>query len=515
MAHSFVRHSSNAEAGFSTGERSSTTRLVPFAPYSAAVQPDLAATSESSAAQAYGDFDQGVGPLRDGAWINKADEGNTGVAADDNRYGTNGSEVRRIATAYYDDNYISAESGEAFMSPNRMISSAVIFGSLPAAVHEGGATGQTPWRTLLFRPFTAPPSPGGAQGHPGSPGYGVAAQFNGVNPADHYMLDMFWMPVVEPYAISEPLSTAGKINLNYQMLPFQNHIMRATGLHAALKGEILTAIPSADASTYKRNPSGDQNMQLVKAEFGNYWEYAKWSEDEAYASQRYNTDFKNNQRAKFWHRKVETERRVGGIVQGTLQQFENRFNFVGTVATPAPTHGLFRAASQICEVHLMPERIGGSAPPNVLSAPGTPPPTDGSDPGAGGGRRPGGGGGAGQAYQVIEMENFWQARAVTGDNTKERVYASLYPKLTTQSNTFRVHYRVQAIRKARSVNPNTFNPAADTVASDQRGSVLIERRIDPTNPQIPDYAAVPGALGTNPLDNFYKFRVLEQKRFNP
>jgi hypothetical protein len=113
------------------------------------------------------------------------------------------------------------------------------------------------------------------------------------------------------------------------------------------------------------------------------------------------------------------------------------------------------------------------------------------------------------------MTAFWQARAVTGDNTKERPYSSLYAKLTTQSNTFRVHYRVQAIRKARSVEPATFDPSKDTVASDQRGSVLIERRIDPTNPGIPDYAANPGALGAQPLDNFYKFRVLEQKRFNP
>jgi hypothetical protein len=74
---------------------------------------------------------------------------------------------------------------------------------------------------------------------------------------------------------------------------------------------------------------------------------------------------------------------------------------------------------------------------------------------------------------------------------------------------------VQAIRKARSVEPGTFDQAVDTIASDQRGSVLIERRIDPTNPGIPDYAASPGAVTTTPLDNFYKFRVLEQKRFNP
>ena len=28
------------------------------------------------------------------------------------------------------------------------------------------------------------------------------------------------MPVLEPYAISEPLSTAGKVNLNYPIAPF-------------------------------------------------------------------------------------------------------------------------------------------------------------------------------------------------------------------------------------------------------------------------------------------------------
>jgi uncharacterized protein (TIGR02600 family) len=523
QAHTFTRHFSDSEAGFTTGQTSDVQRLTPFAPYQNNVRPDLAATPESAAARFYGDFDNGVGPLRDGAWINKADEGNAGVADDDSRFGTGATETRRIATAYYDDMWISSESGESFMSPNRMISSAVTFGSLPVAVHAGGSSGVTPWRTLLFRPYTRPTTSGGQATHPGAPNYGGGAsqpQFGGVNPADHYLLDLFWMPVVEPYAISEPLSTAGKINLNYQMVPFHNYITRSTGLHAAMKGELLTAVPTADARTYKRNPTGGpRSMTKVQAEFGDYWEYAKWSEDDSYASDRYSDDYNrtgNNpgpQRAKFWHRKVDTGRVIGGVIQGTLAQFESRFRFLPSATAPAPAaaQGLFRTASQICEVHLVPEKVAGANPASPITTV-TPPPTDGSDPG-GSGRR--GDRGGSEPYRASEMTAFWQARAITGDNTKERPYASLYAKLTTQSNTFRVHYRVQAIRKARSVEPGTFDQAVDTIASDQRGSVLIERRIDPTNPGIPDYAASPGAITTTPLDNFYKFRVLEQKRFNP
>ena len=93
-----------------------------------------------------------------------------------------------------------------------------MFASLPTGVKR-----EIPWQTLLFRPP--------AWGHPDDfdvsyPGY--------EDPKDHYLLDLFWMPVVEPYAISEPFSTAGKINLNYQILPFTN-IKRATGIHSLRK----------------------------------------------------------------------------------------------------------------------------------------------------------------------------------------------------------------------------------------------------------------------------------------
>ncbi len=43
--------------------------------------------------------------------------------------------------------------------------------------------------------------------------------------ADYLLLDLFSMPVVEPYPISEPLSTAGRINMNYQIVPSPTSIV--------------------------------------------------------------------------------------------------------------------------------------------------------------------------------------------------------------------------------------------------------------------------------------------------
>ncbi len=84
---------------------------------------------------------------------------------------------------------------------------------------------------------------GGLRTHPGA-----------MNPPDHYLLDLFNMPIVEPYAISEPLSEAGKINLNYQIVPF-TYIHRATAVYAAMKGELMRCIRTAD------NNSGTLNSR--------------------------------------------------------------------------------------------------------------------------------------------------------------------------------------------------------------------------------------------------------------
>jgi hypothetical protein len=118
-------------------------------------------------------------------------------------------------------------------------------------------------------------------------------------------------------------------------------------------------------------------------------------------------------------------------------------------------------------------------------------------------------------YSWKSMKDFWNYRGITGENLKERPYANLYGKITTQSNTFRVHFRAQVIRKARSALPTEFDPSKDAVVSDYRGSSVIERRIDPQDKRIPDYADKGVSALATPLDNFYNFRVLETKRFAP
>src|SRR6202042_1592408 len=76
-------------------------------------------------------------------------------------------------------------------------------------------------------------------GHPGA-----------ASPPDHLILDNFWMPVVEPYAISTCMATAGKINLNDQITPF-TYLHRNTALRALLQDLRVPAISATKAQEYK------------------------------------------------------------------------------------------------------------------------------------------------------------------------------------------------------------------------------------------------------------------------
>jgi uncharacterized protein (TIGR02600 family) len=475
VAHSLSRYNSGSDAGYDRGQ--AANRLVPNAAYHSARTPDVPSMSTASdAAAKYGDFDNaGFAGLRDGAYINKPDEGDAAVTF--HAYGDNNTQTVRLANAYlatWDYGWLFSDPGESFMTPNRMLPSAGMFGSLSTGVREG-----VPWRTLLFRPQTrASLATTKLKDHPGA-----ASWQGGRDPADHYIMDLFWMPIVEPYAISEPFSTAGKVNINYQIVPF-THIRRATGVHAVLKGEMIKAVPVSDAPNYNVMPGS-----------------TKFLENDGYTYRQPWTDLGKNQvsgaNLKKWHRLIDVEKRPSpdlAQVTGTLSQFENRFNFVvnGTepdMAPPKEKAGLFRSASQICEVHLIPQKVSGG---------------DGADTGGG------------TSYKVSEMSaSFWATRRLTGDNVRERPYANIYGKITTQSNTFRVHYRAQALKKARSSNRIKFDPEVDAVLNDYRGSALIERRIDPADSRIPDYGASLNPTSLPPLDDFYRFRVLEMKRFMP
>jgi len=135
---------------------------------------------------------------------------------------------------------------------------------------------------------------------------------------------------------------------------------------------------------------------------------------------------------------------------------------------------VFLTASQICEQYLVPEGLIGQ----------------------------------GETATRERMEQFWAAHRLTGDNSKERPYAHLYSRLTTRSNSYRVHVIAQSLVKARSVPPDRLDPQRDKVMASRRGSALVSRQLDLTAPNLPDYQAPaqpdqPAAA----LDQFYRWHI--------
>jgi uncharacterized protein (TIGR02600 family) len=162
-----------------------------------------------------GDFSNGPGFAVDASLSPKTDEGGEvgPFSWDESPYFRNTNVGLRLTAS------------STLASPNRQMPSAVFFGSVPTGVYSSPAV---PWRTLLFRPDRSWVS--------------GATHFGSTNPPDYLMLDWFHMPVVEPYAISEPFSTAGKINLNAQIIPFGNYVRRETSLHALLRSSRVVAL---------------------------------------------------------------------------------------------------------------------------------------------------------------------------------------------------------------------------------------------------------------------------------
>lgn len=354
-----------------------------------------------------GDWDTamlGIGCV-DGPFVNKADEGETGPGA-------------------Y-NNYNSNMSISTLFSPNRQVPSPVIFGSLSTGVKRG-----LPWQTLLFCPN--PPAmdshPGWGKSVNGTAGPNARAPFR--FPPDHLLLDLFHMPVVEPYAISEPFSTAGKINLNYQIAPF-TYIKRNTGLQAILRSTRVNAIPTTDGTCYRAGTPS--------------------------TTYRKNVD-----------------------IDETLKGFDDRFS----------QNRPFRSASEICEMFLVPtgETLG-----NV------------SDLASG----------------------FWSKQKLTGDNLREKPYSQIYSRLTTKSNSYTVHVRVQALKKVSSdPKQNEWNQQKDRMVGEYRGSFIIERFLDPNDPELvkfdeSKFDAIEydtdniTVKKSGQLDPFYKFRIVSTKKFAP
>ena len=385
--------------------------------------------------QIYGDFDNGMGGTIDGAYINKVDEGNTHSLRKRTVTQAEGSwEWRRDygSFPYFVREWTHEPSGPAFFSPNRMMPSPVVFGSMPNMIYDSqNSPTEGAWQTMLFRPNVAG---GDYTTHPGA-----------VSPPDHMLLDLFWMPVVEPYAISEPSSTAGRVNMNYQILPFTN-ITRTAALRGVFQSEYMLCIPNYHVVNYKTGVGRGRRY---------HWLYRPFDGE--------------LQRLSLRSVIVEDE---------TLQQFETKF----------AANEIFLTASEICDIHLIPQDIGEKQ--GFANKTGTYKP------------------------KLSDMENgrYWTDHKLVGDNGRESPYAHIYPRLTTKSNTFRVHMRSQVLKKARESQPDVWDPDMDTVVAEYRGSALVERYIEPNDPAIPDYTMLSGAPT---LDVFYKFRVINEKRFSP
>lgn len=365
-----------------------------------------------------GDWDTGTGGLEDGPYINKPYDAGKGADILDSR----------LASQNY-------EHASAF-SPNQQICSAVAFGSLPSGIHPTSELGGTvhPWQTLLFCPN--PPSRATAPGQEPT----ETDHWGFKPPRDHLFLDLFWVPVVEPYAISEPLSTAGKVNLNTQIMPF-SYIRRDTGLCAAMRSLRINALPTKLAMESNACYKGKMPY--------------------------------------------ETAHEVN--LEETLKGLYRRFN----------QGDIYRSASEICDLFLVPKRLPGR---------------DYTSPDGGGG---------GADPMIDQMVSWWNgsltnqkdAHELTGDNVRESPYNQIYSRLTTKSNSFTVHHRVQVLKKTRSTSVDEWDEDKDSMVAESRGSTLIERYIDPNAPDIPDFIANPTQKGA--LDDHYRFRVIMERNFAP
>jgi hypothetical protein len=162
---------------------------------------------------------------------------------------------------------------------------------------------------------------------------------------------------------------------------------------------------------------------------------------------------------------------------GTLAGFQSRF-----------TNGdIFHCASEICDIYLVPQLLPQLSTGMSYPSGSTPPTT------------------------YLGMAAWWNNFLLTGDNAREFPYGDIYPRLTTKSNTYTVHVRVQTLKKISSTPANQWVEGTDLVAGEYRGSSLIERYVDTSDPTLPDFAQA----GSPSVEGYYKMRVVSTKQFAP
>ena len=450
-----------------------------------------------------GDWDNGQGWIVDGAYCNKPDEGWIRHWEAQQNFVT--SNIPPVLGQAWDAED-SALGISTLYAPNKLVSSPVMFGSLPT-----GVLAQNPWQTLLFHPAKSY-FPGGAA-HPGaaiatstgkSPGTGVIAYPPYTALPDHLLLDLFWMPVVDPYPISEPFATAGKVNLNYQIAPF-TYITRKTALRGVLQSVKITAMnPTIADNITPIEPSGLLNSAGSTPYFSETYKIPG----------TYHVVSKNGQVGDGGGVGVCIRRNID--IDDTLKEIDYlRFGLPGSTTVNKP----FITASEICDVPLIPAdlpSISAAAPYNIVtgtigqsSSPtiqGTPNPANWDSILAGFWY---GGSGAQPAF----------GHRLTGDNSLERPYSMIYPRLTTKSNTYTVHVRVQTLKKAPTTPVNVFKDGQDQVIGEFRGSFVIERYLDPATtgffngPTPVSFSSNNGVLPASTQIGPFKFRIVSSKQF--
>ena len=371
-----------------------------------------------------------------GAYAGKPDEGNTyspGGASTEIPYGITGN--------------VSFNNAISYFSANRIVNSPVMFGSLPTGVAEG-----IPWRTLLFRPQrTVNDTPAGLRPAVSSPS----------GPKDYLLLDNFWMPVVEPYAISEPFSTAGKVNMNYQILPF-TYITRSSGIQAVLSSELVARAPVALSAAQSFGPAAFYQGGTAGIGTGT-------SQSSLYAGARNGT---TTPPARLPLNLSE--------VNGTLRQFRAKFT----------SGDLFRSPAEICDIYLVPK---DSMNPGLYN----------------------------NWTSDSAADTAWYGTdfGLVGDNVREHPYGDIYPRLTTKSNTYTVYYKVQVLKNPPNANQAQWDESTGVVTGEYRGSTSLERYLDPNNNAIPDYTTSANnpavTSGAASLDNYYQWRTVANNAFAP
>jgi len=98
---------------------------------------------------------------------------------------------------------------------------------------------------------------------------------------------------------------------------------------------------------------------------------------------------------------------------------------------------------------------------------------------------------------------------------RERPYTRIVPRLTTKSNTFTVHFRVQALKNPSQAGATNWNEARGSISGEYRGSTTIERFIDVSDPILATTDFATNAANAPSLDTFYRWRVLSNRQFSP